>query len=102
MQIQANREGAALVIRLIGELDHHSAKEATTELDRYIEQTDCNEVCFNLKGLTMMDSSGIGVLLGRYKKLTAKGMKASLSQPNRTIDRVLKLSGLYQIMRKVG
>lgn len=102
MQIQANSKGEALVVRLMGELDHHSAKQAITELDSFIEHTDCKEVCFDLKGLTMMDSSGIGVLLGRYKKLTARGMKASLCQPNRTIDRVLQLSGLYQIMRKVG
>ena len=59
------------------------------------------KVLIDLKNLTFMDSTGIGVLLGRYKRLAEKGVRVYLSSPTPAVDRILKLSGIYQLMSKI-
>jgi stage II sporulation protein AA (anti-sigma F factor antagonist) len=48
-----------------------------------------------------MDSSGIGVIIGRYKKLKSGGRRMYVANPNRQIDKVMSLSGLYSIIKKL-
>ena len=58
-----------LYIYLDGELDQSVASVLRTELDNYLDDTNAKNVILNLKKLSFMDSNGIGLLLGRYKKL---------------------------------
>lgn len=88
----------ALTIYLDGELDHHSARTLREELDREIEARDLKNCIIDMKKVSFMDSSGLGVILGRYRLITEKGAKLSIRYPNRTIDRILKLSGIYSIV----
>ncbi len=87
-----------LTIYLDGELDHHSARTLRESLDREIESRDLKNCIIDMKTVSFMDSSGLGVILGRYRLITEKGAKLSIRNPNRTIDRILKLSGIYSIV----
>ena len=48
-----------------------------------------------------MDSTGIGVLVGRYKKFCNKPVAFFIKEPNATVDKILRLSGIYSIMPKI-
>ena len=79
MQIKTQRKGPVLIAKVTGELDHHSAKQFVKEMDKQLSDETVRELQLDFKGLTFMDSSGIGALLGRYKKLAGKkGLLSSL------------------------
>lgn len=90
-----------LFISLIGELDQHNADLIRQELETIIAETAAKKVVFDLKELEFMDSSGIGVLLGRYKKLLAKKIPVFIANSNKHVDRVLMMSGIYKLMPKI-
>ena len=102
MKTQASRRGASLCIYLSGELDEHSVAAARAEADAFIdENTGCSRAVFNLAGVRFMDSTGIGFLIGRYKKLQKYGMGMYLENPNAGADKILTLSGVYSLMPKI-
>ena len=102
MQIQASKRGQALYVKLVGELDHHSAPIFARQVDRMLEHPAVRVLELDLKQLTFMDSSGIGVLMGRYKKINARGGRMFVTNESRTIGKVMKLAGLYQIIEQIG
>lgn len=101
MEIEHKKVGKTMYVGLTGELDEYAAGEVRARLDEILE-TDCNKVVFDMAELGFMDSTGIGVLIGRYKKLKARGIPVLLSCPSRAVDRVLALTGIYEIMPKIG
>lgn len=102
MKAQASRRGDSLCIYLSGELDEHSVTEARAETDAIIdENTSCSAAVFNLAGVKFMDSTGIGFLIGRYKRLQKYGMGMYLENPNAGADKILALSGVYSLMPKI-
>ncbi len=88
-----------LVVMLIGELDHHSAEEVRVKIDDRIERDDIKKVVMNFKDVTFMDSSGIGVVIGRYKKLQSRNGKVYVAEVNKRVDKVFSLSGIYKIIK---
>lgn len=92
-----------LYIYLEGELDECSAGKIRLEIDSFIESNmNVKKVVFNLGNLSFMDSTGIGLLIGRYKKLNSIGVKSYIENPMPSVQRVLELSGLYGLMPKIG
>ena len=87
-----------LKLKLVGELDHHNAEKMRKKLDREILENGAETVIFDLSDLTFMDSSGIGVLLGRYKLFATK--KLYITGAVESVDKVLKISGVYTLMPK--
>lgn len=85
-----------LTIKITGELDHHSAEKMRNQIDRKILSSKAKEITFDLSETTFMDSSGIGVLLGRYKLFALR--KLYISGATGSVDRVLRLSGVYSLM----
>jgi len=102
MQTKIKCKDGLFLVQIIGELDHHSAPQLANELDTVISSEKVRELRLDLGRLTFMDSSGIGVLIGRYKRLRQKGATLSVANPSQAVDRILRLSGLYQICNKVG
>ena len=85
-----------------GELDECTAGYTRDYLDNVIDKTNCNTIILNLKNLNFMDSTGIGVLIGRYKKLKNRDLNIFISNPNKTIEKIFNMSGLYEIMPKIS
>lgn len=96
------QENPAEVLRvnLVGEMDHHNAMRLRERIDETVDAGMYAKVVFDLSDVTFMDSSGIGVLLGRYKKLTDKGILMEIEGARPGIDRIVKMAGLYQIIKK--
>lgn len=98
MLVSTKLVGNNLYIYLDGELDHSVADKLKNELDRCISSIDVKNVILNMKRLRFMDSTGIGLIMGRYKKFKNKNIKIYIDEPSAQIDKVLKVSGLYNII----
>ena len=101
MKLTKHLTGQTLTVGLQGELDHHSAEEIRQCLDREIESSGCMCLTLDLSGVTFMDSSGLGVILGRYRLLNARGGTLFISGAQSSVERILRMSGLYSLIRKV-
>lgn len=89
-----------LVVRLYEELDHHNSISLREESDKIISGKYIKDIIFDFTGSEFMDSSGIGVIMGRYKKVIFAGGKVAVTGVNQSIDRIFRLSGLYKIIHK--
>ncbi len=102
MKLQSCSRGQDLYIYLSGELDECSVKEMRMRADSVIdEHAGLSRAVFNLAGVKFMDSTGIGFLIGRYKKLKSYGMTMLLEAPDRNADKVLAVSGVYTLIPKI-
>ena len=101
MQLKVKRRGAGLCVRLTGELDHHTAKLCAKELDALIEKQRIEELILDLDELTFIDSSGLGMILGRYKKLKEMGAALKFIHVPRACDKLFSMSGVYAIATKI-
>ncbi|MCT4604503.1 MAG: anti-sigma F factor antagonist [Marinisporobacter sp.] len=100
MRIGFERIRNHLVIQLNGELDHHTAEGIREEVDKEIDKNNIKNIIFDLEGMHFMDSSGIGVVIGRYKKVQKLGGQAGVINMNNRVERIFKMSGLFNIIKK--
>ena len=98
MYLKFEKKDKSLIASLIGELDHHSAEEVRVKVDDRIDRDNIEKLILNFGGVTFMDSSGIGVVVGRYKKMSSKGGALCVVDVNRGVNRVFELSGLFKII----
>jgi len=98
LQIEFEQHRKALIVRLKGELDHHTADIVKARMEEAIVTGDALHLILSLKELTFMDSSGLGIILGRYKQVTSKGGKLVVCAANPAVNRLFELSGLYKIV----
>ena len=101
MDVKYKKQSDKLFIYLSGELDECVAVKAKTVLDDIIDQ-NLNIKCavIDLGGLSFMDSTGIGMLIGRYKRLARFSVPTYLTGANVAVEKILEISGLYSIMPK--
>ncbi len=102
MKMTKEYEKGILTVRLQGELDHHAAAELREELDRELEERAIKELVLDFAEVSFMDSSGIGVIVGRYKKLDAMGGKTVIINLSQQVDKILSLSGIKKIIMCEG
>ena len=88
-----------LPIFLPRELDHHNAEDIRKMSDHLIERKHIKHVIFDFKGTHFMDSSGIGVIMGRYKTISLIGGEVWAVHANERIRKILTLSGVTKIMQ---
>ncbi|WP_217499557.1 anti-sigma F factor antagonist [Parageobacillus sp. VR-IP] len=97
MDFEVKRD--VLIIRLSGELDHHTAEELREKVTDTLEREAIRHIVLNLEGLTFMDSSGLGVILGRYKQIKNLGGEMIVCAVSPTVKRLFDMSGLFKIIR---
>ncbi|MDG0875227.1 anti-sigma F factor antagonist [Paenibacillus thiaminolyticus] len=98
LQVELEHRRNVLITRLRGELDHHTSEIVRIQLDEAIQRGQVNHVVLSLSELTFMDSSGLGVILGRYKQIKGRGGKMAVCDLNPAVRRLFELSGLFKIM----
>ena len=91
----------SLYLNLSGEMDEYSSREARARCDRLIDE-NCNakKIIIDLSGVAFMDSTGIGFLIGRYKKAARLGLPLYIQKPTFAADKILNLSGIYSLIPK--
>jgi len=102
MKIEHKLLNNTLYIGLIGELDSGSADHVRRNMDKLLEETVMERVVIEMAQMAFMDSTGIGVMIGRFKKLRSRGIPIYISHPSKQADKIFALSGLYEIMPKIS
>lgn len=87
-----------LCVRVGGELDHHTAVNLKDQITEEITKSNIRNLIINLEELHFMDSSGIGVLLGRYNQIKDQGGRMVLCCALPAIVKLLEMSGIFKIM----
>jgi stage II sporulation protein AA (anti-sigma F factor antagonist) len=98
LHIEFEQRKNALIVRLKGELDHHTAESVKIKMEEAILRDEVKYFILNLKQLTFMDSSGLGVILGRYKQILSRGGKMIVCELTPAVYRLFELSGLFKII----
>lgn len=94
------RNGATLILHISEELDHHLAVQVSKTVDTQIDKGSIKVLIFDFSGMTFMDSSGIGMVMGRYKKMNFLGGQTYVTGIAEGVDRIFTMSGLYRIIPK--
>ena len=98
MHVKFQMTDDILIASVFGELDHHSAAAVRDEIDQTMEAFQCRHLILDFEKVTFMDSSGIGMIIGRYKPMIARGGCVSASGLRPPVDRLFHLAGLHRII----
>ena len=102
MEIKHRVDKIGLHIYMQGELDEFFQKKAKEQIDSLIESNlNTRSVIFDMSGLTFMDSTGIGILIGRYKKLKKLKIPCFIANPSFSADKIFLVSGIYDLIPRV-
>ena len=87
-----------LMVRMPEEIDHHKSVYISKKVDDYIMQSGVGNVVFDFEDTKFMDSSGIGIIIGRYKKISYFGGKVFVINTDTRIKKSLMICGLHKII----
>ena len=99
--LQSIRDGGSVIVRLAGELDHYCAQSVRRQLDSLIADTSIRWLILDFTALQFMDSSGIGVILGRYRQMRDRGGQVGVIHMNPHIQRIFRMSGMDRVIRQL-
>lgn len=88
-----------LIISVPRELDHHQASQMKAEADLLIEAYHVRKLVFDFAGTEFMDSSGIGVIIGRCRNMGFSGGEVSAKNLNDRLRKIFVVSGLHKLMK---
>ena len=89
--------------QLSGELDEYSAEYVRISLDNLLNtSTSAKKLILDFSKVSFMDSTGIGVLLGRYNKFSKCDIDMYIQNPTSYVNRIFEMTGIYQIIPKVS
>lgn len=97
MNLQINVSDELVMVYLTGEIDHHSAREIREEIDRSVESNRPHTLVMDFKNVGFMDSSGIGLVMGRYKLMQTMDGEVRINHTPNHIKKVMKLAGLDKL-----
>ena len=99
--LQSIRKEDSVCVRLSGELDHFSAQSIRRELDGIIADRTIRYLVLDFSRLQFMDSSGIGVILGRYRQMRDRGGQVGVINMNQHIARIFRMSGMDKVIHQL-
>lgn len=102
MSVEINVTGEVVTAYLSGELDHHTAKDMRESIDNAIELNMPSLLVLDFSAITFMDSSGIGLVMGRYRNLQKTGASLHISGASPSIYKVMKLAGIEKLAKLEG
>lgn len=91
--------GTVLKIKLRGEIDHHSAVAVRTAIDDMIRSKKPCELVIDMSAVDFMDSSGLGLIMGRYNTMKEIGGSVTVADPNPSTEKIMNLAGLERIIK---
>ena len=92
------RSSDRIEIMLTGEIDHHSAEQMRQEIEHLLMDKSLRLLTLNFDSVTFMDSSGVGMVIGRYKTMKERGGEVQAVCLHPPVDRIFRLAGLHRII----
>lgn len=102
MSVEINVTGEVVTACILGELDHHTAKEIRENIDNALELNMPSLFILDFKDVGFMDSSGIGLVMGRYKILSKMGTEFHIVGASPQIYKIFKLAGIEKLAKLEG
>lgn len=99
MEKYCELQGGSLIVHVPKELDHHQAGMLKMEADLLIDTCQVRELIFDFSGTEFMDSSGIGVIIGRCRNMGYRGGEVYAAHLNERLKKIFLVSGLHKIVR---
>ncbi len=99
MSVKITVNGEVVTAFLDGEIDHHTAAVIRSEIDAEVEKNNPEVLILDFKDVSFMDSSGIGLVMGRYKLMKPLGGELHVSNTSPQIYKVMKLAGLDRLAK---
>lgn len=96
------RRHQTVTVRLANELDHRAATQLKGELDNLLADRSIRRLVLDLQRLKFMDSSGIGLIIGRYKQMARRGGSVAVINPDAHMDRIFQMAGLYELVERMA
>lgn len=97
MEVKLELDGQVVTAFLSGEIDHHNVKPVREEIDSFIEGAMPKLLLLDFTDITFMDSSGIGLVMGRYKLMKAMDGEVKVTNATPHIRKVMHLAGLDRL-----
>ena len=91
-------KGNILIIYVPEELDHHCAEKIRIESDRILTKQNIRQIVFDFRRTVFMDSSGIGVIMGRYRNINLLGGRVKAIHVGEQVEKILRISGIYKVI----
>ena len=98
MNSKFNKKDNVLYLEITEEIDHHTTEKIRRLMDNEITRFMPRKIVFDFSNVSFMDSAGIGLLIGRYKLIKLLGGTAEIININKTISKVLEMSGILKII----
>ncbi len=98
-QLNVSSTDGVLTASLCGELDHHGAVAVRTLIDGEIQRKNPQKTVLDLTDLDFMDSSGLGLIMGRYALMQRLGGEFAVKNPNERVVKIFKLAGLVRMVK---
>ncbi|CAK7071553.1 anti-sigma F factor antagonist [Tissierella carlieri] len=98
MYLSVEKHKNNLLVQFKGELDHHTTENVREKIDQQYFDQRIKNIILDLRGLTFMDSSGIGLIMGRYRNCIDKSGMVAIVSDNAYVDKMLRMSGLLKII----
>lgn len=83
-----------LTAMLSGEIDHHTAKEAREQIDAAVHHGHTQVLRLDFGGVTFMDSSGVGLIMGRYRLMQGLGGRVEVIHASPRMEQLMRMAGL--------
>ncbi len=97
MVVRIEQAGSTITARLSGELDHHTARVMREQIDAAVGGSPAKLLRLDFSGIGFMDSSGIGLVMGRYRLMQSRGGRLLVVGASERLLRVMRLAGLQQL-----
>lgn len=91
-------EEGTLLAKITGEIDHHTARWLRSDIDTAIQDQSPKRLLIDFSGVSFMDSSGVGLVMGRYKNMKERGGSVSLENMPDFIEKVMSLAGMDRLL----
>ena len=99
LNLQISKKKDKLYVSINGEIDHHNSATVRESVDIEIKSGGVRQLIFDFSKLEFMDSSGIGIIMGRYRLMSGIGGGVTVTGASAYIEKILRLSGLEQIIK---
>lgn len=98
MPVKSRFERGVLIISLHGELDHHVVEQIRDSIESQLEQAQYQGLVISFRNIDFMDSSGLGLILGRFRSVSQHGGRMALCEVNPSLRRLFEMSGLLRVL----
>jgi len=100
LEVSTGTRDRVLLVKVSGELDMHTVAKFKDRIISKMDSNNLNDLVLNFSGVTFIDSSGLGAILGRYRSLLKKNGRIILVGLNPSVKKVFKLAGMLKIMKE--